>query len=30
MLITHLLMDVGESTSYPAGGRVLREWDTRG
>ncbi|MGI4840965.1 MAG: MFS transporter [Janthinobacterium lividum] len=26
MLITRLLMGVGESTSYPAGGRVLREW----
>jgi ACS family glucarate transporter-like MFS transporter len=26
MLVTRLLMGVGESTSYPAGGRVLREW----
>lgn len=26
MLITRLMMGVGESTSYPAGGRVLREW----
>lgn len=26
MLVTRLMMGVGESTSYPAGGRVLREW----
>lgn len=26
MLITRLLMGVGESTSYPAAGRVVREW----
>lgn len=26
MLITRLLMGVGGSTSYPAGGRALREW----
>ncbi|RKE25200.1 ACS family glucarate transporter-like MFS transporter [Paraburkholderia sp. BL23I1N1] len=26
LLVTRLLMGLGESTSYPAGGRVLREW----
>lgn len=26
MLITRLMMGLGESTTYPAGGRVLKEW----
>lgn len=26
LLITRLLMGLGESTTYPAGGRVIREW----
>lgn len=26
MLVTRLMMGVGESTTYPAGGRVLKEW----
>src|SRR4051812_38301924 len=30
LLSTRLAMGIGESTTYPAGGRVIREWAPRG